>query len=55
MTRDEAARIVEGRIKNPTPPVDRRGFWVRLLDSLRIGAKVKKRGAEIQITGGTDF
>jgi hypothetical protein len=55
MTRDEAAKIVEDRIKNPTPPVDRRGFLVRLLESIRIIPRVKKTGLGVQITGGTDF
>ena len=55
MTRDEAAKIVEDRIHNPVTPVDRRGFWERLLSSLRIGTKIKQRGVEIQITGGADF
>ena len=55
MTRDEAARIVEDRVKNPVPPVDRRGFWERLFASIKVTPKIKRRGVEIQITGGTDF
>jgi hypothetical protein len=36
-------------------PEDKRGFLVRLLESIRIGGKVKKNGAEITIKGGAEF
>ena len=38
-----------------TKPEDKRGFLVRLLESIRIGGKVKKDGAEITIKGGAEF
>jgi hypothetical protein len=38
-----------------TQPEEKRGFMVRLLESIRIGAKVKKDGAEITIKGGAEF
>jgi hypothetical protein len=37
------------------PDTDKRPFLVRLLASLKFSAKVKKNGAEVQVTGGTDF
>jgi hypothetical protein len=56
MTRDEAAKIVEDRIKNPVPPVDRRGFWERFFASIKVTPTIKGKGdVGVKITGGTDF
>lgn len=45
MTRDEAAKIVLGRIENPTPidPDETKSVWKQLLDNLRFRFKAGKK------------